>query len=105
MEEVPLQRPWSAEVATPVDGSKPKYNLKEANSEGWMATVMATQKAGPAKSPSTKKLKEQWAKELVSTVDYVRENGQSPEIVIVHEKVELVQVCRLALSSALACRC
>ena len=73
MEEV-LQRPWSAEVATPVDGAKPKYNLKEANSEGWMATVMATQKAAPAKSPSTKKLKEQWAKELVSTVDYVREN-------------------------------
>ena len=97
MDAETLQRPWSAEIATPVDGSKPKYNLPlSAESNPQLATALMQQTTqSVARSPSTKQLKEQWANGAPRGVDYVRPPAQPPEVQY-QRTATLIQVSRTA---------
>ena len=99
VEDALLERPWSAEIATPVDGTKPKYNLplvvgETAEAQLLANTLMQSAAVGqqPARSPSTKKLKEKWASEAAKGVDYERVPAGLVDVVEPRQSATLVQV-------------
>ena len=111
VEDAFLERPWSAEIATPVDGTKPKYNLPLVVSgtadAQLLANTLMQSSAGqqPARSPSTRKLKEKWASEAAKGVDYDRAPAALVEVAEPRQSATLVQVpaasqtCRRARST------
>ena len=98
--EEPLPRPWSAQIASPGQGTKLKYNLPLGITEALeepeayaTALMQTTINAPPSKSPSTKALKEKWVSEVPKGVDFVRECAEAKEVAPPpRPKAELVQV-------------
>ena len=68
-------RPWTAVITSPFDGSKSKYNIPTVE-----PVPAATQ---PKKTLSVKQAKEQWASSVSKGVDYVR-----PTEAVVEEKTQ-----------------
>lgn len=93
-----LERPWSAEVSTPLNTKHPKYNLPlVANPTDNRTQALATALASSSqnhleKSPSTKALKAQWAAGAPKGVDTVRESTLPTEAYVQTSAV-FVQVC------------
>ena len=74
-----VERPWTAEIATPHDGHKPKYNLTMGlGAEPVIPVDTFTASAKVQRSSSTKALKAQWAANAPKGVDVMREAAAAP---------------------------
>lgn len=69
-------RPWTAEIQTPIDGFVPKYNIPV---DGSLANATAETLAMSTQSTkSTKQLKAEWAASCAKGVDFTRPAADIP---------------------------
>ena len=84
------ERPWTAEIASPFDGLKSKYNipLHAVAEDGTVTNLNVPPPVQPVKAPTVKQRKEQWASQAAKGVDFVRDSVEAPNQLIVEKPSE-----------------